>query len=82
MITKHSIDLCMTNDPCFALTYDRDCKILIVPHTKCGTHKCPFYKPMGCKDWIREEDGTGVNLIPPEDWLERRVRLMKEWRLK
>ena len=68
MITKHSIDLTKVNDPCFATnTKYGGCRILIGIHPDCGTFGCPFYKPYECKDWIRIEDNTGINLIPPED---------------
>lgn len=68
MVTKHSINLKYTHDPCFALfKRGNSCRLLTSMHEKCGTYKCPFYKPEDCTDWIRIEDNTGVNLIPPED---------------
>lgn len=68
MITKHSIDLTKVDDICFASNVRYGgCKILTMMHESCGTYKCPFYKPQNCKDWIRIESRTGVNLIPPED---------------
>lgn len=72
MITLHSVDLTMTTEPCFALTYDGDCRVLIMPHRNCCTYKCPFYKPDGCKDWVRIEDRQGINLIPPEEAFAKR----------
>lgn len=69
MITKHSIDLTRVNDPCCGLIGNGEgCRILIQMDEHCGTWRCPFYKPQGCKDWIRIKDRTGINLIPPEDW--------------
>lgn len=41
---------------CFA--YDnklRDCIALKEVHPECGTTRCPFFKPQGCKDYIRVE---------------------------
>jgi hypothetical protein len=36
--------------------------------TGCGTYKCDFYKPDGCKDWIRCNSENGlVKLFPPEE---------------
>ena len=67
MITKHSLDLITIQDPCFALTYGGGCRALILPHKNCGDYRCPFYKPVGCKDWVRIEDRQGINLIPPEE---------------
>jgi hypothetical protein len=70
MITKSSIDLTKINEPCFALIGGRSsgwCSILLTTHTDCGTYRCPFYKPRGCKDWIRIEDRMGINLIPKEE---------------
>lgn len=74
MITLHSIDLTTTKEVCFALAYDGDCRVLIVPHRKCCSADCPFYKPKGCADWIRIEDRQGINLIPPEEAFEKRRR--------
>ena len=67
MVTKNSINLKQIYDPCFATTPYGGCKILIFMHEECGSYKCPFYKPVNCKDWVRIDDRTGVNLIPPED---------------
>ena len=67
MITKHSIDLRKVNDPCFAITPFKSCRVFGQLRKECGTYKCSFYKPKGCKDWIRITDRTGTNLIPPED---------------
>ena len=68
MITKHSIDLTRISEPCFAYAHHiDDCKVLIKKHKGCNTYKCPFYKPANCKDWVRIEDRTRINLIPPED---------------
>lgn len=35
----------------------------------CNTYRCPFYKPKGCKDWLRVEKGVTISLIPPEEYL-------------
>lgn len=67
MITKHSIDLTKINEPCFALTKVRTCKVYGFPERDCNSYRCPFYKPQNCKSWIRIEDNTGINLIPPEE---------------
>ena len=68
MITIHSVDLKTIDDPCFALIgRGEGCRVLIRMHERCGSYKCPFYKPKGCSDWVRFEDRTGVNLIPIED---------------
>lgn len=67
MITRHSIDLKRISEPCFGLSRTYDCRVLKGGDVNCGTYKCPFYKPIGCKDWVRIEDRQGVNLIPPEE---------------
>jgi len=68
MITKHSIDLKRIDSPCFALSkITNGCKILKRTDENCNTYKCPYYKPVGCKDWVRIEDRHGINLIPPEE---------------
>ena len=39
------------------------CEGLVKKAVKCD-HNCPFYKPVGCSDWVRV-DGE---LIPPEEY--------------
>lgn len=41
---------------------------------KCGTKKCPFYKPQGCSDWVRLEEGDEVYVIPPEEYKIQRKK--------
>ena len=75
MITIHSINLKQVTDPCFATIGNKEvqgCRSLVKLHEGCGTYKCPFYKPMDCSDWIRVEDRTGVNLIPPEEYRRKK----------
>ena len=67
MVTKHSIDLKRVNDPCYAMG-KFGCTVLNERFEHCGTYKCHFYKPVNCKNWIRIEDRTGINLIPPEEF--------------
>lgn len=42
-----------------------------------ATKKCPkncvFYKPAGCRDWVRVERGCEVWLIPPEEYFAERA---------
>ncbi len=47
---------------------DTGCLILSGGHKDCGTYACPFYKPEGCRDWIRLDLECGVRLIPPDDY--------------
>lgn len=72
MITLHSIDLNMTKEPCYGLTIDGNCKVRVTTHNHCCTAKCPFYKPIDCRDWVRIEDHQGVHLIPPEEYFKKR----------
>ena len=67
MITKHSIDLTRIYEPCFAKTKLGQCRVMVVPDEHCGSYRCPFYKPKHCKSWVRIEDRTGINLVPPEE---------------
>lgn len=68
MITTHSIDLKQINEQCFAAIGRKNgCRVLSRTDDKCGTYRCPFYKPKDCRDWVRIDDRMGVNLIPPED---------------
>jgi len=70
MITLHSIDLKTISDPCFA-EFDRrgiyGCRILHRMPKECG-YKCPFFKPKGCRDWIR----VGEWVVPPEEYYKQR----------
>ena len=66
MITAHSIDLTRIHEPCFGLR-NGTCVVRAKRDKNCGTYKCPFYKPMSCKKWVRVEDRMGINLIPPEE---------------
>ena len=76
MITLHSIDLKRTDEPCFAKSRYGNCTLLVIQAEKC-CYKCPFYKPDGCKDWIRVEDYQGANLIPPEEFAKEIRRRQK-----
>ena len=78
MITLHSIDLKTTEEPCFAKSRMGMCKLLTIMPERCN-YRCKFYKPNGCKDWIRVEDRQGVNLIPPEEF-EKEIRRRHEQR--
>lgn len=61
MITRHSINLKNVDDPCFAMIgHSQGCRVLMQTHERCGSYKCPFYKPKGCKDWVRIDDRMGV----------------------
>ena len=73
MKTLHSVDLETTNEPCFGKNRMGNCTVLAVIAWKCGK-TCPFYKPKGCKDWIRVDDKQGVNLIPPEEYEKEKRR--------
>jgi len=79
MITLHSIDLKYTHDKCFAESFKGMCRILTTQSDTCRTVNCPFYKPDGCKEWVRIEDERGVNLIPPEEYTYYR-RKQNEYR--
>jgi len=74
MKTKNSIMLEETQQRCFARSEAICCTSLIKPEEQCGSYRCPFYKPQGCKDWIRIDDEDGCCLIPPEEYYASRRR--------
>lgn len=44
------------------------CQIFGTCAKDCGTYLCNFYKPQGCKDWVRHDSKNGlVRLFPPEE---------------
>ena len=59
------IDVKEMCDRCFAKEAG-DCTILNDIEI-CG-NSCPFYKPIGCKDWVRVKQGDGVMLYAPEEY--------------
>ena len=68
MITEHSINLMAVRVTCAMMGLDDECIGLTGIQPGCGSYQCPFYKPVGCADWIRIEDQDGINLIPPEEY--------------
>lgn len=77
MRTKHSIDLKLTTDRCFAAR-DGACGIKLFNSRICNSFCCPFYKPEGCKDWIRVEESNDITIVPPEEYFEIRRREVEE----
>lgn len=74
MKTKSSIRLEETRQICDAYSNVVNCSALTTVDKNCGSYRCPFYKPDGCKDWVRIEDEDGCSLIPPEEYYEERRR--------
>ncbi len=72
MITLHSIDLKYVHDPCYAEMTGGACRALSEKMEYCRSERCPFYKPKGCKEWIRVEDRNGTNIVPPEEYYKYR----------
>lgn len=56
-----------TDGACFAQSVFDECKIMDSYDDNCNTYNCPFYKPEGCKDWIKIETEDGVCLYAPEE---------------
>ncbi len=52
---------------CFAASVFNECMLMGEYDKNCGSYKCPFYKPFGCKDWVKLEDENGVSLYAPEE---------------
>ena len=57
-----------TDGPCFAIIAGKECGILLDRSKDCGTYACEFYKPSGCKDWIRLEEADGILFVSPEEY--------------
>lgn len=58
-----------TSGRCFGAT-PFGCDVMEEEHEKCGTYACPFYKPDGCQDWVRQEKGGKIYMIPPEETIK------------
>lgn len=74
MKTKNSIRLEETRQTCCHFNAAVECTGLTTSDERCGSYRCPFYKPKGCKDWVRIEDEDGCSLIPPEEYYAARGR--------
>ena len=74
------IDLTKCTEKCYADTMGTCCLLIEMP-SECNA-ECPFYKPRGCKDWVR----VGTALYTPEEYEERNkdVKEVKHpvWRIK
>lgn len=57
------IDLTECKDRCYA-DHMGKCGLL---NTYVPCNECPFYKPRGCRDWVRVKD----KLYAPEEYEER-----------
>lgn len=65
------IEISNIKEKCFAM-YGGECFALST-HSTCNS-RCPFYKPVGCEDWIRREIGEEIWLIPPEEYYATSVK--------
>lgn len=63
------INLKDIEEKCFAY-YRGECLILTIKEEDCSKN-CPFYKPTGCEDWIKKEEGGEIWLIPSEEYYAR-----------
>lgn len=62
------IDLRVEEGRCFAAFMGgKDCAILQKMPKKCTARHCRFYKPKGCRDWVRINNA----LFPPEEYEAR-----------
>lgn len=60
------VEITDCREPCFA-ELKGGCAVLT---SACNSTHCPFYKPAGCKDWIRLERGRKVYILAPEEYYE------------
>lgn len=56
-----------TDGKCFADKAE-ECTVLGKKQLWCGTYRCPFYKPNGCRDWVRVETAKYVIMFAPEEY--------------
>ena len=60
-----------TDGKCFAAVASNEgCLILSFRDDRCGTYACPFYKPMGCKTWVRLDGKNGVALMTKQEYFK------------
>lgn len=52
---------------CFAKLKD-GCAVLSEQIKGCGSYLCGFYKPNGCKDWVRVERSMMVVMLEPDEY--------------
>ena len=60
------IDLTGIKDKCCAQQHGQ-CTVMSADIQLECNYRCPFYKPEGCKDWIRIEAKGRVLLYSPEE---------------
>ena len=63
------IKLSTIKEKCFGELAD-GCTVVKDEYIECG-HQCPFYKPIGCEDWIRKEIEGEAWIVPPEEYYEK-----------
>lgn len=69
------VEISNVKEPCFA-QMNVGCKVLTCDCI--GKDECPFYKPVGCEDWVRVEHDGEVWIVPPEEYYEKReMRLLR-----
>lgn len=61
------IELTKCTDKCFAESLGQ-CRVLSQTKADGCNYKCPFYKPVGCKEWVRIATDNGVWLLTPEEY--------------
>lgn len=76
MRTSNSIRLEETRQPCCHFSAAVECSAMTTADERCGSYRCPFYKPEGCRDWVRIEDNDGINLMPPEEYYTAKRRVL------
>ena len=60
------------------LSYDEKCyakiqgQCVVLTETNCTN--CPFYKPVGCEDWVKVNEHGTTYLLDPEEYDYRRKR--------
>lgn len=70
------IDIRFSTEPCFGFSkwIGNHCTVLTEVKT-CGA-RCPFYKPVGCENWIKRETEKEIWLIPPEEYAKIAEKVM------
>lgn len=65
------VEITNIEEKCFA-DLKSGCGVLSSSDYECSP-QCPFYKPVGCEDWIRREKEDEIWIVPPEEY-ERSVK--------
>lgn len=64
------IDITKSTEKCFADSLG-ECRVLSETISLECNASCPFYKPIGCREWVRINTKAKAWLLTPEEYEER-----------